>query len=188
MKLKAKPRIELLYEQDNILIPCCKGQIRVLNEFLVSVGEIDVNKDYTVKIEPVKRKRSLDANAYYYVLARQCAAKNGITLTEYHNRNLAELGIAWKDDEGKNHWILQKDNDFWLKQLEIHFCPTDKTEERNGITYRWFYLLKPSHLFDTKEMSLLIDAVVQDARNLGIETLSDNEIRRIEAAWKSGNK
>lgn len=63
MKLKGRPRVELLYEQDNIIIPAKKGQIRLIHEFLDTVGEIDQEKDYTLKIEITKRKRSLDANA-----------------------------------------------------------------------------------------------------------------------------
>ena len=64
MKIKEQPRLELLYKQDNLIIPLEKGQIRAVHEFLDTVGQIDPKKDYTVKIEPTKRKRSLDANAY----------------------------------------------------------------------------------------------------------------------------
>ena len=188
MKIKERPRLELLYRQDNLIIPLEKGQIRAVHEFLDTVGQIDPTKDYTIKIEPTKRKRSLDANAYYHVLAKKCALKMGITFAEYHNRTLAEHGVAWEDKEGKKHWILQKDDDFWLKQIETHFCPTDKTECRNGVTYRWFYLLKPSRFFDTKEMSTLIDTTIQDAKSLGIETLPENEIKRMEQSWKNGNR
>lgn len=187
MKLHDKPRIELLYACDNIIIPCRKGQIAVLSDFIESIGEVDLEKDYTVTVEIKRQKRSLDANAYYHVLARKCALKKGITLAEYHNRNLAELGISWDDENGRKHWILQKDDDWWLHQLEIHFAPTDKTEDRNGVTYRWFYLLKPSRFFDTKEMSVLIDAVVQDAKALNIETMTPNEIERIKQLWGKEN-
>lgn len=184
MKLHDKPRIELLYACNNIVIPCKKGQIAALSDFLDSIGEIDLEKDYTVKIDVKRQKRSLDANGYYYALATQCAAKKGITLAEYHNRNLAELGIAWTDSENRKHWILQKDDDWWLKQLETHFCPTDRTEDRNGVSYRWFYLLKPSRFFDTKEMSLLIDALVQDAKTLGVETMTPDELERLKQQWQ----
>ena len=187
IKLAAAPRFELLYKQDHIIIPILKGQTSRLIEFL-AVGEgLNLEKEYDLELKPVRKGRSLDANAYYHVLAIKCANKLGIPFAEYHNRNLAEIGIPWTDKDGSRHWILQKDNDFWLKQIEIHFCPTDRTEMRNGVAYRWYYLLKPSHLFDTKEMSILIDSVVQDANGLGIETLTENERRRLEEAWKCGN-
>jgi hypothetical protein len=98
-----------------------------------------------------------------------------------------ELGIPWRGSDNKVHWLLQVDDDFWLKQKEFHFCPTDRTEERKGIVYRWFYLLKPSHLFDTKEMSRLIDGIVEDAKALGIETLPPDKIEELKQKWGAAN-
>ena len=183
MKLKDKPRIELLYNQDNIIIPCEKGQNTAIQRVLDSVGKIDPNKEYTIEIKVVRQRRSLDANAYYFKLCRECAYEKGISLTELHNKNLANIGIAWEDNDGHKHWVLQKDDDWWLKQNEVHFAPTDRTESRNGVVYRWFYLLKPSHLFNTKEMSILIDYIIQDAKSLGIETLTPFEAERMKQLW-----
>lgn len=186
MKLIGQPRIELLFKQTNLIIPCEKAENRAIQRLLDSLGTLDLSKDYVVEIKPKKQRRSLNANAYYYKLCGEISYKKGYKLAEYHNRNLAELGIPWLDREGQKHWILQKDDDWWLRQTEIHFCPTDRTEDRNGTAYRWFYLLLPSHLMDTREMSLLIDGVVQDAKGLGIETLTPAELERMKAAWKGG--
>ena len=182
------PRIELLYNQDNIIIPCEKGQNTAIQRVLDSIGKIDPNKEYTIEIKVVRQRRSLDANAYYFKLVRELEKvfskeDKSITTTEIHNELLAQLGIPWLDKDGQRHWILQKDNDWWRKQKETHFCPTDKTEDRNGIPYRWFYLLLPSHLMDTKEMSRLIDLVVTEAKQQGIETLTPNELERMKATW-----
>lgn len=182
MKLKEKPRLELHYESDNIVIPCEKGQAHELNELLGNLN-IDLEKDYSIEIKVIRQRRSLDANAYYFKLCRECAYEKGISLTELHNKNLANIGIAWEDNDGHKHWVLQKDDDWWLKQNEVHFAPTDRTESRNGVVYRWFYLLKPSHLFNTKEMSILIDYIIQDAKSLGIETLTPFEAERMKQLW-----
>ena len=187
MKLKEKPRLELHYESDNIVIPCEKGQAHELNELLGSLN-IDLEKDYSIEIKVIRQKRSLNANSYYWklvgelkkVLSKEDAA---VTETEIHNELLSQVGIPWLDKDGNRHWVLQKDDDWWKKQKETHFCPTDKTEDRNGISYRWFYLLLPSHLMDTKEMSMLIDFTVQEAKQQGIETLPPNEIERMKQLW-----
>ena len=68
MKLKDRPRIELLYNQDNIIIPCEKGQNIAIQRVLDSIGRIDPNKEYTIEIKVVRQRRSLDANAYYFKL------------------------------------------------------------------------------------------------------------------------
>ena len=190
MKLKDRPRVELLYSQDNIIIPCEKGQNTAIQRVLDSIGRIDPNKEYTIEIKVVRQRRSLDANAYYWKLLGELEKvfskeDKSITTTEIHNELLAQLGIPWLDKDGQRHWILQKDNDWWRTQKETHFCPTDKTEDRNGTPYRWFYLLLPSHLMDTKEMSRLIDLVVTEAKQQGIETLTPDEIERMKTTWKS---
>lgn len=183
MKLTKNVTMEILPYHTNITIRCERCQNNAIDRLLEEINPIDPSKDYDIVIKPKKHRRSLDANAYYYQLTRKIAEKMNLPLTECHNRNLANVGIAWTDKDGKMHWILQPDNDFWLKQNEIHFCPTDRTEDRKGTIYRWFYLIKPSHLYDTKEMSRLIDYVVQDAKALGIETLTPDELARLKATW-----
>ncbi len=183
MKLTDQPRIELLYKQTNLIIPFHKDFTRLLNDFLSELGQLDLSKDYVVTIAPQKARRTLDANAYYWQLCRKISRETKVPLVELHNRNLAYVGIAWTNEDGKKHWLLQPDNDFWLKQKEIHFSPTDRTEDRKGNIYRWFYLLKPSHEMDKSEMSMLIDSVVEDAKSLGIETLTPDELARLKATW-----
>lgn len=188
MKLADRPRVEPLYKSDNLVIPCVKGSVSLLCEIVEELGQIDHNKDYVVTITPEKRTRTLTANAYYWQLTKKILVKLNkgkvsMTETELHNRNLAQVGIPWADSDGHRQWVLLKDNDWWKKQKEVHFCPTDRTEDRNGVVYRWFYLLLPSHLMDRSEMSQLIDYVVEDARSLGIETLPPDELERLKALW-----
>lgn len=184
MKLSAPPDFLPLYNEVKLDFHFPKSEQQKVWQLRESIGEIDPNKDYEIIIRVKRKKRSLDANGYYYALVGKCAEKLNTTITELHNKNLANLGIPWRSEDGKIHWILQADNDFWLEQKETHFCPTDRTENRNGVTYRWFYLLKPSHLFDTKEMSRLIDAVVQDCKALQIETLPPDELEHLKEMWR----
>lgn len=186
MKLADRPRVETLYKSDNLIVPCAKGSVSLLWRLIEDMGEVDLNKEYIVTITPEKRKRTLTANAYYWQLTKKISEKMKMPGTELHNRNLAQVGIPWTDSDGHRQWILLKDNDWWLKQTETHFSPTDRTEDRNGTTYRWFYLLLPSHLMDRGEMSRLIDYVVEDAKSLGIETLPPKEIARLKALWGDG--
>ena len=43
-----------------------------------------------------------------------------------------------------------------------------------------------SSTYNTKEMSVLIDGVVSEAKEMGIETLSPAELERMKAAWQNG--
>ena len=148
--------------------------------------DIDIDKQLQIEIKPLKKRRSLDANGYYWQLVHQIIACYGTSEAEYHNRTLAELGYPLRDEDGKLRWHMMFDDDSWMHQLpnESHYCPTDYVCTINGQKWRAFYELKPSHLMDTKEMAHLIDNVVQDAQSLGIETATPQEIERMKELWK----
>jgi hypothetical protein len=45
--------------------------------------------------------------------------------------------------------------------------------------------MRGSHTYNTKEMSKLINGTVSEAKEQGIETLDDIEIRRLVEQWKA---
>ncbi len=183
MRLAGDIRVEPLYKTDNLVIPCVKGSVSELCELKESVGQIDDKRNYIITIEPEKCGRTPTANAYYWQLVKKIAKKQKMPETELHNRNLAQVGIPWEDEDGHRQWAMLMDNDWWLKQHETHFCPSDKTVTVSGQVFRWFCLLLPSHLMDKSEMSRLIDYVVEDARSVGIETLPPYKIERLKQLW-----
>lgn len=147
---------------------------------------LDKNENYTLDIRQYKPKRSKNANAYYQELSTKVAYEMGISATEYHNRTLAELGIVWRDERYKRDFILHEDSEWWLKVLkgENHYMPTEKTQETKTGTFRWYIRLKPSREFDSKEMSMLLDYVIQDAEALNIPIMSNEEIKELKDDWK----
>ena len=50
---------------------------------------------------------------------------------------------------------------------------------------RAYIAVKCSHLYDSKEMSDLIDGTVEEAKSLGIETATPEEIERMKLLWKN---
>lgn len=52
MRIKEKPRLELLYKQINVIIPCQLGQVTELLEMLSGIGEIDPAREYEIIIRP----------------------------------------------------------------------------------------------------------------------------------------
>ena len=96
---------------------------------------------------------------------------------------MIDYGTDWLDDEGKQVYVLMKDNDKYLRKETEHYRPTDAVEDRKGTLYRWFVLLLPSHLMDSKQMSELIDGTVSEAQELGIDTRTPDEIERMKSLW-----
>lgn len=55
----------------------------------------------------------------------------------------------------------------------------------NGKECEWYKVFKGSGEYNTKEMSILIEGIVSDAKELGIKTLDEIEIERLEKKWKA---
>ena len=143
------------------------------------------NLDLELKVH--RDKRSLNANAYFHVLADQIAKVENSSLTEIKNHLIAEYGQFERDEDGKIPHIILDDKVEWQKVTYLHLYPTQRTQVLgNGKLYRVYLVRRGSHTYDTKEMSQLIQATVDEAQLLGIETLPPEELKRMCASWKGG--
>lgn len=147
------------------------------------LNEVKKEKEYNVEIKQYRKKRSLDANAYYWNLVEEIARLMNSSKFEIHNQQLAKYGVAQRDENGNMEYSLEKDSDQYLTYEHNHLYPTEVTEDRNGVIYRWFIKIKGSSEYDTREMAHLIDGTVEDAKELDIETLPPDEIEKMKAAW-----
>ena len=148
-------------------------------------GDIDSMKDKDLRIRAVRwrEKRSLDANSYYWVLVSKIADIMQLSNTEVHNMLLSDYGqIEYMDGHMMN--VILLDSIDWKKLEYIHLRPTSATKILdNGKLYRFYYVMRGSHTYDSKEMSRLIDGTVNEAKELGIETMTPDEIERMVSAW-----
>ena len=142
-----------------------------------------------ITIKQYRKKRSLDANAYYWQLLSKVADALRISKPHCHNLMLRRYGqIEFFND--KIAYVMLPDTEetsVKMEQMEeSHFAPTSQTTYgKDGVHYRAWKLLKPSHRYDSKEYAILIDGLVDEAKELGIDTLSQKEIKRMVANWKA---
>ena len=84
---------------------------------------------------------------------------------------------------GKPHsvWLPDTDDAYYevMKETDYHLRRTDRTRDIRGVMKRMWVLLKPSHEMTTKEMTVLVDAAVEEARNLDIETLTPYQLKEL---------
>ena len=70
---------------------------------------------------------------------------------------------------------------------DLEFChlqPTaSTTTNKAGKLFRINLVMRGSHTYDTKEMSELIKGTVEEAKELGIETATPQEIKEMEERW-----
>ena len=170
---------ELLYKCTKVKLTLDKKDAtEIVNLF----GKMKVGEEYDITVKK-RGKRSLNANNYHWQLCEQIAKATKASKYEVHNQLMIDYGTDWLDEEGNHVYVLMKDDDRYLRMETQHYRPTDAVEDRKGTMYRWFVLLMPSHLMDSKQMSELIDGTVSEAQELGIDTRTPDEIERMKALW-----
>lgn len=138
-------------------------------------------RDVDLKLTLVKyrQKRSLDANAYYWVLVTQIAEALKIGKVEAHNQLVADYGQLDMQDGQVVSVMLREDID-WKKLPQLHLRPTSKTVTNSkGTVFRCYFVCRGSHTYDSKEMAVLINGTIAEAKELGIETLTPMEVQRM---------
>lgn len=136
-----------------------------------------------VEIEKHKKRRSRDANAYYWKLVGKIANITGDSRNRIHNIMLNRKGELDQMPDGSLISMCIRDDIDYLEFLHPHLKPTQKTIVEDGKLYRWYYQIKGSSEYNTAEMSALIDEIVNECKGLGIETLTPAELERMMAAY-----
>lgn len=185
MKFREAPNIELLYEGARVTLRFDpKDNVDAVHAF----NGINLDEEYDITIKKRSGKRSLNANNYHWLICEQMAKVLRLSKYHVHNQLMIDYGTDWLDESGDHVYVLMKDNDRYLKLETTHYRPTDATEERNGVMYRWFVLLLPSHLMDSAQMAALIDGTIQEAKELNIDTRTPDEIERMKQLWANNTQ
>ena len=152
-----------------------------VNESAAVIAGYDAIKDIDVlDIKAVKhrKKRSLDANSYAWVLMSKIAAHPDVRSSkeEIYEEMLRKYGFFYEDDSGYITVTVRADVD--MSKIGGHW----QLIKDNG-TFKGYAMIKGSSEYDTREMSRFIDGIVSDAKELEIETLTPNELEEMKARW-----
>lgn len=139
-----------------------------------ALESLEDNKEYICEIKQYRRKRSKNANSYMWELIGRISQEMNKSTEEIYRNYIKEFGI-FKDIE------LVPDAVGTLKHVWDAYGLGWFSEEVDNInqkvTLRLYY---GSSSYNTKQMSVLIDAIVQDCKALGIETLTPEELAVLE--------
>ena len=142
------------------------------------VNEVDKLKDCKLSIKAVKyrQKRSLDSNAYAWLLIQKIAeAVNSDKWSIY-------LECLKKYSRAFSHVIVKPEAVEKMKEL-YRTCVDLGEISVNGTKGHQLQVYYGSSTFNTKEMSVFIDGIVSECKELGLETLAPEELERMKAEW-----
>ena len=133
------------------------------------------DKEYIADLKIYRSKRSLDANAYMWVLLQKMAEVLRTTKDELYLQELRKYGqfthvIVRPDvvDKVKQEWRVAEE----VGEVEVN--------GQKGIQIRCYF---GSSTYNTEEMAVLIDGVISDCKILGVETLPEQELVDIKERW-----
>lgn len=132
-------------------------------------------KECDVTVKRFRYRRSLDANAYAWVLIGKIAQKKRITKTEVYRNAIREIGGVSDIISIKKQALPRLQKEWNSKGIGW------QVEDIGGKTPGWtnVTLYYGSSIYDSKQMADLIDSLIQDAKALGIETKSEEEINSL---------
>ncbi len=171
------------------------GRMRLTFEMESDVASsVDKIKDKPLRIS-VKQwrdKRSLDANAYYWVLVAKLGDKLNLSKPHLHNILLRRYGQPEVID-GKMIYLVLPDTDQGARKADeaetYHIKPTSEVKTgRNGERFRTYVMLRGSSTYSTEEMAHLIDGLVSECKEAGIETATPEELSRMLELYEANRK
>ena len=144
------------------------------------------DKELTIRVTRKANKRSLNANAYFHVLVGKIADKLTISKAKCKNILMGRYG-QFEMENGHPLIISVVSECDLLEREDIHCVPVGYGHV-DGREFTHWAVIKPSHTYDTLEMSHLIDGTVEEAKELGIETLTPAELERMVSGWSQLSK
>lgn len=146
---------------------------------MACIAWLSGQKDGEFEVKSYKPKRSLSANNYYWELVEQISQAMHLSKDEVHRSLLNDYGTWERNSDGSPKWVILPDNEPLPKDGYFYDTKANVTVTgtREGVKSGHAYIvIKGSHQYDSKEMSVLIDGAVQEAMNLGIDTRTPEEI------------
>lgn len=128
------------------------------------------DREKLYEVREHKQKRSLTANAYFWVLVNEIANVTKQSKDEIHLQMLKEYG---------QNEVFSIRSDIDVSRYLKYYEEIGKGKV-NGKEFTHYRVFKGSSEMDSREMAILIDGVVQEAEQLGIPTLTPNEIARLK--------
>jgi len=129
-----------------------------------------------------KEKRSLNANSYFHVLVDKIAKAMQLSADELKVKMVLDYGTVARDSEGDKVGIKLPVS---VDVTTIYkYAKWFDTRTENGKKFNCFIIYKETHTLDKTEMARLIDGVVQEAKQLDVETKTQQELADLCSLWE----
>ena len=157
--------MKLSFKKDkfNFLLP------KIL-EFIASLND---EKNYELEIKEIRKKRSLNANNLSWKLTDELADRlmlqgGKITKEECHAEMIFRYGQPMLDE---NDMPVMFSTASEVPMPEFYpYAKVIGESELNGKTFTHYRIYRPSHTYDSWEFSIFLSGIIEECKELGIDT------------------
>ena len=153
--------------------PTLTLEVNESNEFGILVDEMRDKDKLSIEVKVYREKRSLNANAYAWTLIGKIAdavraGKDEIYLKCLKRYGQSELISVLSHVPIGNY---------------VKYYEEAGESKLNGKMFTHYRVFKGSSEFDTREMSIFVDGICDEARALGIQVETPNQLAEMKARW-----
>ena len=153
--------------------PTLTLEVNERNDFEMLVDEMRDKDKLSIEVKPYREKRSLNANAYAWCLIGQIADILRASKDEVYLQCLKRYGQS-ELISVLSHVPIEN----YVKYFE------EAGESKlNGKMFTHYRVYKGSSEFDTREMSIFVDGICDEAKALGIQVETPNQLAEMKSRW-----
>lgn len=152
---------------------------RTIAWFVALLDSFKDNKTYVLEWKEQRKQRSLNANAYAWVLIDRLAEKLKLTKEEVYRNAVSHMG-----GNGVLMELINESADRAIGIWESFGLGWSAKLLLKGEIKSQYWFTYGSSKFDTAQMSILIELLQQDCMALGIETKTPDEVAGMLSLWE----
>ena len=131
------------------------------------------DRDKTFEVKEYRQKRSLTANSYAWALINEMSNVLRTSKDEVYQEMLKRYGQSQ---------VISVLSDIDISKFVKYYEPIG-TAHLQGKEFTHYRCFIGSSEYDSREMSILIDGIISEAQEMGIDTLPTTAIERMKAQW-----
>ena len=143
--------------------------------------ELKSRDKLTFKIGRYTESRTKDANRYFWALCEKLAEKLETTKIDVYLNSIKDVGVFY-DDEIEVEKVQRRRKAWEMIGTGWITERVDFSADGNREVIRFYY---GSSSYNKKQMSRLIDNVVQDCKEQGIETRTPEQLAELVSLWEA---
>lgn len=166
-KFKGKPELQFGYGHPNKLVLTLDPQSTTACKQIID--ELQEDKTYICEVKNSRKRRTLDQNAYFWVLCDRIAERiheSKEAIYRGYIKDYGESAMLCMLTEAVDRYI-----EIWNQKGVGWFCETMPSKLSNCTNVVAYY---GSSVYDTEQMNRLIDAAIEDCKALNICYEVDN--------------